>query len=100
MGPIKGHYVPSQDSKTLTGIEIDDCKKACEDQTTFKCISFDYYVAVKYCYLQAVDRHSAILTAHAAFDYYERRCDGRRFNVIVFSDSPMCSHGILWHNSG
>jgi hypothetical protein len=82
LGPIKGHYLSGYDKKTLTNIaSVSECQKACEETTDFDCLGFDHYVAAKYCYLQIGDRSIAALSAHAAYDYYERKCESGKFHV-------------------
>ena len=76
LGPIENFYISGNDAKTLYTISLEDCKKACEDETSFDCISFDYYVSVKYCYLSKIDRHDVTLSSSTAYHYYERRCEG------------------------
>ena len=76
VGPIQGYYMVGNDIKSLTNVEAADCKKACEEETSFKCLAFDYNKVSRKCNLQAKNRHDGKLTAHASLDFYERRCNG------------------------
>ena len=52
--PKRGKYLNSYDLKTLSSMEVDECKEACMQETRFHCRSFDYHRTSKYCRLQAV----------------------------------------------
>lgn len=55
-GPYKGMAIAGNDLISLSVASLDECKKACLQQTTFHCRSFDYYRPSDICYLQAVTR--------------------------------------------
>lgn len=71
-------YISGYDSKTLYTSDINECKKACEDERDFHCVSFDFYCASERCYLSPVNRYENIkLSTHTDYDYYERDCYGK-----------------------
>lgn len=68
------YYIPGNDKKVLGGKEVEDCQKICEEETSFVCMSFDYYKPTKTCYFHEVDRFTKALSVSTAFKYYERNC--------------------------
>ena len=62
----------------MTNFDVEDCKTECENEKSFKCTSFDYYIAYRYCYLQEANRFSAVLSASASYDYYEIDVEGKK----------------------
>lgn len=77
LDPFPGYVVDSQDLKHLTHVNVDECKKACEEEKTFNCFSFDYRESTDECWLQRVDRFSIRIRSSAPFTYYERSCRGQ-----------------------
>ena len=75
--PVEGKSISGLNKKTLNNMDVDDCKKACEDTDTYKCMSFDYRTTTRTCWLQAVDRFSARLSTYTTYQYYERSCQGQ-----------------------
>ena len=62
--------------KTLSGMTIEGCKQACEDESTFHCMSFDFYNG-QYCYLSTESKYDRSTSVNAAYIYYERNCKSR-----------------------
>lgn len=46
-------YIPGYNDDVGFSLTIEECKKRCESETSFKCISFDYWKARKQCYLSS-----------------------------------------------
>ena len=58
-------------------MDLEDCKAACEEEESYDCASIDYNTNNRYCYLQAVDRTTHVLSVCSGFKYLERDCDGK-----------------------
>lgn len=84
MDVLKSYYISGLDKKTLNNFNVDDCKKACENEKGFKCKSFDYLPAYKRCYLQEANRRSSVLKASASYYYYEIDYEGM-FHCVEFN---------------
>lgn len=74
----KNIHMPFADDKKLTGVTPDQCKKACEEEVTFHCMSFDYNYASSFCFLSRSSRYESILSPLVNYDYYERVCYGEQ----------------------
>jgi hypothetical protein len=61
----------------VAGETPEDCKSECENATTINCVSFDYNLAQKKCYLSLNDRTDKKLIEGAGWDFYERICDSK-----------------------
>lgn len=86
-GPYTGYTIGSTTSRTLYGIEdIDSCKELCEEEDTYNCMSFDYRISTKYCYLKKANLYTNQISINTDYDYYERNCRG---------ECPMCSHSVI-----
>jgi hypothetical protein len=91
LDPVVGYVISGNDKKTLTNIEVNDCKQAGEEETGFNCYSIDYRKTDKTCFLQSLDRYSTKLAVNNNFDYHERNC--RSKSAFLFS---ICSvYGLL-----
>jgi hypothetical protein len=91
LDPVAGYVVSGQDKKVVYNVEVDECKTACEAETTFSCYSFDYR-SDKTCFLQSKDRYSTKLVANAGFvGYYERNCRCKSELIIEQNIPPMLS---------
>ena len=73
---VENFCISGQDKKQLSNVDIDACKKACEDETGFNCYSIDYKASTKDCWLQSKDRYSTKLSACNTYTYHERNCRG------------------------
>jgi hypothetical protein len=83
VGPYTGKYMSGNDWKTLTGVDLAQCKKACEDYEG--CRGFDHYVAARYCYLNKYNRHQQVLSSSSAYNYYELECDSKFFDSDILT---------------
>lgn len=83
LNPMVGKYISGNDKVTMTGMDLEGCKKACEDATSFLCRSFDMTGTT--CYLGSANRGTASLTSHASYTYYERDCSSKwtRCNMLM-----------------
>ena len=88
---IEGRVVSGNDRVNLKNMDVAACKKACEEQETYKCMSFDYRPGTSECWLQTVDRFSARLTTSSTFNYYERDCRGQWPLLYSMSDLCICT---------
>lgn len=76
-GPYKNRYLSGYNTKTLNTVTENECKTACEEETDFHCLSFEYLISYRRCYLTYVNRGSGItLTQSVQYSYYERNCEG------------------------
>ena len=82
IGPIQNSYLHGNDLKTLTNVLAPDCMKACEQEASFKCVSFDYIYSQRKCMLSNVDRSKAKLTIAANYQFYERDCSRKSFSLL------------------
>ena len=73
----ENRYISGNDLKTLTGMTPDTCRQACENEQTFRCMSFDFLKTNNYCYLQRVNLYRVAVSNHANYDYYERTCKSK-----------------------
>ena len=85
-GPIKDRYISSYDHKTVTDVTEAECKKACEDEETFYCESFDYYTSVRKCYLSRTTRYDVALSSSTSYAYYEYNCQGIQTDTCLTSE--------------
>ena len=82
MDKVENYYVGGAIKRTIGSTTIEECKKACEEDTTFQCTSVNFYKAAKTCYLKDTDRYTTRLTASTLYDYYERNCRGRTLMTL------------------
>ena len=75
--PMQERALPGLNKKTLSAKTVDECKKECEEEETFNCVSFDYNRASRFCYLQMNNRYDAAVGVSRGYDYYERNCHGK-----------------------
>lgn len=88
-------YISGNDAKTINTASPEECKKACEDEKDFHCVSFDYYRPSERCYLQRVDLFSSIkLSTHKDYDFYERICYGKL--SCLYNLSQLRQYG-MWY---
>ena len=67
------------EAATLTDKTLDGCKAACESYTNFECISIEFNINNKYCYLQKVNRYTHRLTvSDTNYVYADLNCDGKQ----------------------
>ena len=75
VGPIKYNRVWERNAKTLENVLPPDCMNACNEETSFDCVSFDYVYDSRLCHLQKVDRSDVVLTFGEHAQYYEKDCN-------------------------
>ena len=78
VGPVNAAYLSGYDKKAIRDVTAGDCMKACEQEVTFTCVSFDYIYNSRMCYLSDRDRTQSKLSASASYQYYERNCDSKQ----------------------
>ena len=68
-------YVPDFDDMILTGMSIDDCAQACNQQQTFICNSFEYQYGTSECYLSHLhpDEQPDKIKTASGVDLYIRK---------------------------
>ena len=75
-GPHRHTGISGQDLVRINNVDEDECKKACEDERRFHCVSFDYNFPGRFCFLAKVNRYTASTVTSNDYDYYERNCYG------------------------
>ena len=73
--PNRGVYLNA--SHTINDTHPGLCKKACEQETRFKCVSIEYRRGERFCHLNEEDRNSQVLIEKRWVDYYDMKCTGR-----------------------
>ncbi|ELT94232.1 hypothetical protein CAPTEDRAFT_214176, partial [Capitella teleta] len=92
---MSGVLVSGNDLLTLTSKTVDECKKACEDESTFHCQSFDYHTATSKCFLSVASRYTTALVVHTSYSYYERNCQVKYQKCS--GASPNVEWSDVWH---
>ena len=64
-------HTPSNNHKTLHGLSAEACARACEQESSFSCRSFDYNSAAKKCILSKAYRETVSIISSKEYDYYE-----------------------------
>lgn len=70
-------HLPAADHKRLNDVTPEQCKKACEEEVTFHCMSFDYNYANRFCLMSLNSRYDSKISTEVNYEYYERVCYGK-----------------------
>ena len=66
-------YLPGNDVLRLRGVYPDECARACVEETSFNCLSFDYNKPTRECDMSdTTGTENGELYSDPVFDYYEK----------------------------
>merc|ERR1711976_275652 len=83
------HGLNGRNDKKISGSSVDQCKKACEEETSFQCKSFDFNKLFNFCHLSASTTNDAGLIWWFTYDYYEAKCGETQRKCYCYGD-PHC----------
>ena len=61
----------------------EECKLACENEDTFRCMAFDYYKPSDECYMKTQDRFTDYIYESSSYDYFDRNCYRKNILCIL-----------------
>ena len=85
--------ITGYNNKLIRSVSADQCKVACERETSFVCRSVDYNSRRQLCYMSSADRYTVQLTRWDDYQYYEIACDDGELGNTTYM-----SYASDWHS--